>query len=105
VLHAPPGLRPLPGTPSSGLRIGRCPRPALRANVGRVLRAPWGPGPDAARDLADQAVQAGEPGLSRAAVNSGALRELSLDRDIRIDNDFIRQLEILQGISHRFTVA
>jgi hypothetical protein len=26
-------------------------RPALHADVGRVLRAPWGPGPDAARGL------------------------------------------------------
>jgi hypothetical protein len=26
-------------------------RPALRADVGRLLRAPWGPGPDAAREL------------------------------------------------------
>jgi hypothetical protein len=56
-------------------------------------------------DLADQAVQAGEPGLSRAAVNSEALRELSLDRDLRSDNDFIWQLEIHQGISHQFIVA
>jgi hypothetical protein len=31
-------------------------------------------------DLADQAVQAGGPGLSRAAFISGALRELSLGR-------------------------
>jgi hypothetical protein len=30
------------------------------------------------RDLADQAVQAGEPGLSRAAFISGALRELTV---------------------------
>jgi hypothetical protein len=29
-------------------------------------------------DLADQAVQAGGPGLSRAAFTSGALRELSV---------------------------
>jgi hypothetical protein len=35
------------------------------------------PGPDAARGLGDQAVQAGGPGLSRAAFISGALRELS----------------------------
>jgi hypothetical protein len=47
-----------------GIHICRCPgrlqaacvsagvlRPALRADVGRVLRAPWGPSPDAARGL------------------------------------------------------
>jgi hypothetical protein len=49
-LPAPLGLRPLPGTPPSGARIGVL-RPALRADVGRVLRAPWGPGPDAAWGL------------------------------------------------------
>jgi hypothetical protein len=35
----------------------------------------------------------------------GSPRVVISDRDPRIDNDFIRQLEILQGISHRFTVA
>jgi hypothetical protein len=33
-------------------------RPALRADVGRVLRAPWGRGPDAARGLGRGLVQA-----------------------------------------------
>jgi hypothetical protein len=35
----------------------------------------------------------------------GSPRVIISDRDPRIDNDFIRQLKTLQGISHRFTVA
>jgi hypothetical protein len=55
--------------------VGRCPflsagvlRPALRADVGRVLQAPWGPSPDAARGL-------GRPGCAgwRAWPLSGRL--------------------------------
>jgi hypothetical protein len=74
-LRVPPGLRPPPGTPPSGVRIGRCPPPfvpILVESFGRLGALTL------LGDLADQAVQAGGPGLSRAAFISGALRELSV---------------------------
>jgi hypothetical protein len=55
-------------------------RPALCADVGGVIRAPSGPGPDAVGDLAHQVAQAGGPGLCRSAFISVALRELSVAR-------------------------
>jgi hypothetical protein len=71
----PPGLRPLPGTPPSGVRIGRCPPPFVPMSVESFGRL-GAPALTLLGDLADQAVQAGGPGLSQVAFISGALREL-----------------------------
>jgi hypothetical protein len=79
-LHAPPGLRPLPGTPPSSVRIGRCPPPCplCRSRSSPSVLHLGAPALTLFGDLAEQAVQAGGPGLSLAAFISGALRELSV---------------------------
>jgi hypothetical protein len=50
-LRAPLGLRPFPGMRLCGVVLAGVLCLALRADVGRVLWAPRGPGPDAARGL------------------------------------------------------
>jgi hypothetical protein len=73
-----PGLRPLPGTPPSGVRIGRSSAlPFVPMSVDSFGRL-GAPALTLLGDLADQAVQVGGPGLSRAASVLGALRELSV---------------------------
>jgi hypothetical protein len=77
-LRASPGLRPLPNTPLSSARIGRSPPPCPSCQCRLSSSGALGPGLDAVTDLADQAAQAGVPGLSRAAFILGALQELSV---------------------------
>jgi hypothetical protein len=77
-LRVTPGLRPLPGTPPSrAYRQVSSTLPFVLMSVESFGHLGV-PALTLLGDLADQAVQAGGPGLSRAAFISGALQELSV---------------------------